>query len=39
MRYHLTLIRMAAIKCRQTINAGRGVEKRETSYTVRGTAN
>ena len=39
MRYHFTAVRMAAIKCRQTINPGRGLEKRETSYTVRGTAN
>ena len=34
MRYHLTLVRMAAIKSLQTINAGEGVEKREPSYTV-----
>ena len=35
MRYHLTLVRMTAIKkCLQTINAGEGVEKREPSYTV-----
>ena len=35
MKYHLTLVRMAIIKKNlQTINAGEGVEKRETSYTV-----
>ena len=40
MRYHLTLVRMTAIKkCLQTINAGEGVEKREPSYTVGGNAN
>ena len=39
MRYHLTLVRMAAIKSLQTINAGEGVEKREPSYTVGGNAN
>ena len=39
MRYHLTLVRMAAIKSLQTINAGEGVEKREPSYTVAGNAN
>ena len=38
MRYHLTPVRMAAIK-KQTINAGEGVEKREPSYTVGGNAN
>ena len=32
--YHLILVRMAAIKSLQTINAGEGVEKREPSYTV-----
>ena len=37
--YHLILVRMAAIKSLQTINAGEGVEKRETSYTVGGNAN
>ena len=36
MRYHLTPVRMAAIKKLQTINAGEGVEKREPSYTVVG---
>ena len=39
MRYHLTLVRMAAIKSLQTINAGEGVENREPSYTVGGNAN
>ena len=37
--YHLILVRMAAIKSLQTINAGEGVEKREPSYTVGRTAN
>ncbi|MES6750617.1 hypothetical protein U6V09_12155, partial [Cutibacterium acnes] len=36
MRYHLTPVRMAAIK--KAINAGEGVEKREPSYTVGGNA-
>ena len=39
MRYHLMLVRMAAIKSLQTINAGEGAEKREPSYTVGGNAN
>ena len=39
MRYHLTPVRMAAVKSLQTINAGEGVEKREPSYTVGGNAN
>ena len=39
MRYHLMLVRMATIKDRQTINAGKGVEKREPSYTIGGNAN
>jgi len=30
---------MAAIKSLQAINAGKGVEKREPSYTVGGNAN
>ena len=38
MRYHLTLVRMAAIQ-KSTNNAGEGVEKREPSYTVGGNAN
>ena len=39
MRYHLTLIRMAFIKCLQTVNAGEGVAKKEPSYTVGGNVN
>ena len=36
MRYHLTLVRMAIIKNLQTIKAGKGVKKREPSYTLGG---
>jgi len=37
VRYHLTLVRMGIIsKSLQTIKAGNGVEKRESSYTVDG---
>ena len=36
MRYHLTLVRMTIIKSLQITNAGEGVEKKETSYTVSG---
>ena len=39
VRYHLMLVRLAMIKNLQTVNAGEGVEKRETSYTVGGNAN
>ena len=39
MKYHLTPVRMAAIKSLQTINAGEGVEKKEPSYTVGRNAN
>ena len=39
VRYHLTLVRMAAIKKSTTINAGEGVEKREPSYTIGRNAN
>ena len=39
MRYHFTLVRMAAIQSLQAINAGEGVEKREPSDTVGGNAN
>ena len=39
VRYHLTSVRMAAIKSLQAINAGEGVEKGEPSYTVGGNAN
>ena len=38
MRYHLTLVRMAAIQNLQAIDAGEGVEKRKPSYTVGGNA-
>ena len=38
MRYHLTVVRMTTISL-QTINAGEGVEKRESFYTVGGNAN
>ena len=38
MRYHLKLVRMAAIK-KSTINAGEGEEKKGPSYTVGGNAN
>ena len=38
-KYHLTPVRMAVTKIVQTINAGAGVEKRETSYTVGGNVN
>ena len=36
MKYHLTPVRMAIIKNLQTINAGEGGEKRESSYTITG---
>ena len=36
--YLLTPVRMAAIK-KSTNNAGEGVEKKESSYTVGGNAN
>ena len=39
MRYHLMPIRWPSSKSLQTINAGEGVDKREPSYTVGGTAN
>ena len=39
MRYHLTLVRMAAIKSLQTINAGGSMEKRQPSHIVGGNAN
>ena len=38
MRYHLTPVRMAAIKRLQTISAGEDAKKREHSYTVGGNA-
>ena len=36
MRYHLTSVRMAAIKSLQAINAGDNVERRESSCTLGG---
>ena len=39
MRYHLMLVRMAAIKKSTAINARESVEKRELAYTVGGNAN
>ena len=40
MRYHLTPVRMAIIKkARKTINAGKGVVKKEPSYTAGGNVN
>ena len=39
MRYHLTPVRMAIIKCLKTVNAGESVEKRERSCTVGGSEN
>ena len=39
MRYHFTLVRMASPKRVQIINAGEGVEKRKSSYTVGGNVN
>ena len=38
-RYHLTLVRMAALKNLQITNPGEDVEKREPSCTVGGTVN
>ena len=39
VRYHLIQVRMAFIKSSTIINAGEGVEKRESSYTVGGNVN
>ena len=39
VRYHFTPVRMTAIQSLQAINAGKGVEKSEPSYTVGGNAN
>ena len=39
MRYHLTPVRMAAIKKFTNNNAGECAEKREPSYTVGGNVN
>ena len=36
MKYHVTLVRIAIFRNLQTINAGEGVEKRESSYTFGG---
>ena len=38
-RYHLMLVRMESSKSPQTINAGKGVEKRAPSFTVGGNVN
>ena len=38
-RYYLTLVRWPSLKSLQITNAGEGVEKRESSYTVGGNAN
>ena len=39
-RYHLTSVRIGITKkYLSTINAGEGVEKRESSYTVGGNVN
>ena len=39
MSYHLTPVKMALIKNLQTINDGKGVEKREHFCTVGGNVN
>ena len=39
IKYHLTLVRMAAIKKSTNNKCREGVEKREPSYTVGGNAN
>ena len=39
MRYHFTLVRMAAIQKSTNNKCWRGMEKREPSYTVGGNAN
>ena len=39
MRYHLTLVRMVSSKSLQIINAGEGVEKEESCYSVGGNVN
>ena len=39
VRYHLTLVRMASSKSLQIINAGEGVEKKESFYSVGGNVN
>ena len=39
MRYHLTLVRTASSKSLQIINAGEGVEKKESGYSEGGNEN
>ena len=39
VKYHLTPVRMAIIKNLHTVNAGEGVWKRESFYTVGGNVN
>ena len=39
VRYHLTLVRLASSKSLQIINAGEGVEKKESCYSVGGNVN
>ena len=39
MRYHLTPIKVVIIKNAQTINAGEGMERNESFYTVNGNVN
>ena len=39
MRYHLTAVIIASSKSLQTINAGKGVQKREPSCTLGGNVN
>ena len=39
MKYHLTPVRIAPSKSLETINAGKGVEKREHSYIAGGNVN
>ena len=39
MKYHLTPVRMAIIKNLHTVNAGEGVWKRDSFYTVGGNVN
>jgi len=39
MKYHPVPVRMAVIKNLQTIDAGEGIDKRESSYTIGGNVN
>ena len=39
VRYHLMPIKMVIIKNAQTINAGEGMERNESFYTVDGNVN